>query len=152
MIIMNKKRNNKGFSLVELIVVIAVMAVLVVVLAPAYLRYVDKAKVQKDVSAVSEVVQSIKIAASELDVADEITEAGIDVVVKDATAITAAGAPELLKEIQATVGDSVTFNSSAMDGKTVTINVSQDDDDYGLVVSVTTDATGDAATALTALK
>jgi len=149
---MNKKRNNKGFSLVELIVVIAVMAVLVVVLAPAYLRYVDKAKVQKDVSAVSEVIQSIKIAASELDVADEITEAGIDVVVKDATAITAEDAPELLKEIKATVGESLTFNSSALDGKTVTITVQQDDDDYGLTVDVASDITNaDAKAAIEAL-
>ena len=32
-----KKMNNKGFSLVELIIVIAIMAVLIVVLAPQYL-------------------------------------------------------------------------------------------------------------------
>ena len=38
---MKKKNNNKGFSLVELIVVIAIMAVLMVVLAPAMLRYVE---------------------------------------------------------------------------------------------------------------
>lgn len=39
-----KKLNNKGFSLVELIIVIAIMAVLVGVLAPQYLKYVDKSK------------------------------------------------------------------------------------------------------------
>ena len=53
------KKNNKGFSLVELIVVVAIMAVLVGVLAPAYLRYVEKSKLQKDVSAVGEVVEAI---------------------------------------------------------------------------------------------
>lgn len=41
-----KKQNNKGFSLVELIVVVAIMAVLVGVLAPAYLQYVEKAREQ----------------------------------------------------------------------------------------------------------
>ncbi|MDE7360278.1 MAG: prepilin-type N-terminal cleavage/methylation domain-containing protein, partial [Lachnospiraceae bacterium] len=33
--------NDKGFSLVELIIVIAIMAILIVVLAPQYLKYVE---------------------------------------------------------------------------------------------------------------
>jgi len=41
-----KRSNNKGFSLVELIVVVAIMAVLVGVLAPSYLKYVEKAREQ----------------------------------------------------------------------------------------------------------
>ena len=42
------KRENGGFSLVELIIVIAIMAVLVGVLAPQYLSYIHKAKVAAD--------------------------------------------------------------------------------------------------------
>ena len=42
------KRGNGGFSLVELIIVIAIMAVLVGVLAPQYLSYIHKAKVAAD--------------------------------------------------------------------------------------------------------
>ena len=48
-----KKTNNKGFSLVELIIVIAIMAILVGVLAPQYLKYVEKSRVSAD-KAVSE--------------------------------------------------------------------------------------------------
>ena len=43
-----KKMNNKGFSLVELIIVIAIMAILVGVLAPQYLKYVEKSRVSAD--------------------------------------------------------------------------------------------------------
>lgn len=44
------KKNNKGFSLVELIIVIAIMAVLIGLLAPQYLKFVKKSKVSADVS------------------------------------------------------------------------------------------------------
>lgn len=42
------KMNNKGFSLVELIVVIAIMAILVGVLAPSVIGQVEKSRVSKD--------------------------------------------------------------------------------------------------------
>ena len=44
-----KKLNNKGFSLVELIIVIAIMAVLIGLLAPQFLKYVNRSKYSTDV-------------------------------------------------------------------------------------------------------
>lgn len=59
----SKKMNNKGFSLVELIIVIAIMAVLVGVLAPAYLRYVEKSRKSADVQAMDAVANAMEAAA-----------------------------------------------------------------------------------------
>lgn len=59
------RTDNKGFSLVELIVVVAIMAVLMVVLAPAMLRYVEKTRIQKDDSAASEVANALELALAD---------------------------------------------------------------------------------------
>jgi type IV pilus assembly protein PilA len=47
-VIMKTKSNNSGFSLVELIVVIAIMAVLVGVLAPTLIGNIEKSRESKD--------------------------------------------------------------------------------------------------------
>ena len=41
-------KNNKGFSLVELIIVIAIMAILVGVMAPQLIKYIEKSNVSSD--------------------------------------------------------------------------------------------------------
>ncbi len=52
-------KNNKGFTMVELIVVIAIIAVLAVVLAPQYLKFVEDARISNDISAAASIQKTI---------------------------------------------------------------------------------------------
>ena len=53
------KKNNKGFTLVELIVVLVILAILAAILTPALLGYIDRARAEKDYST----AQTIRVAA-----------------------------------------------------------------------------------------
>lgn len=68
---------RSGFSLVELIVVIAIMAVMAAVLAPALLGYVEKSRMQKDASIMSEVVNSMKLSIADQEIYDELLQASV---------------------------------------------------------------------------
>lgn len=49
----NRKKDNKGFSLVELIIVIAIMAILVGIVGTQVIPYIDKSRHAKDVQVLS---------------------------------------------------------------------------------------------------
>lgn len=65
--LLNKKKNNKGFTLVELVIVIAILALLVGLLAPQYTKYVEKSRKTADASNMDEIVKVIKVFAADPD-------------------------------------------------------------------------------------
>ncbi len=63
---------NKGFSLVELIIVIAIMAILAAAIAPALIRYIDKSRRSDDVAAAETLNTAAQAAFSNEDAYDEV--------------------------------------------------------------------------------
>ena len=58
-------RKNDGFSLIELIIVIAIMAILAAVVAPALVRFIDKSRKADDVAEASVIKDAFNAALSE---------------------------------------------------------------------------------------
>lgn len=58
---------NKGFSLVELIIVIAIMAILAAAIAPALIRYINKSRKADDIAAADALGSTLNAAISSKD-------------------------------------------------------------------------------------
>lgn len=56
-----KKLDNKGFTLVELIIVIAIIAVLAAVIAPQYIKYVEKSREATDCNSAASIEQAVNV-------------------------------------------------------------------------------------------
>ncbi|MBQ7587970.1 MAG: type II secretion system protein [Lachnospiraceae bacterium] len=127
-----KKMNNKGFSLVELIIVIAIMAILIAVLAPQYLRYVEKSRLQSDNSAVGEVANAVKVAAANDEINSAIRAAG-------GATITVSNGPtttvtQLQTELNNVCGSNIQLKANKYGTTAPTISVSIDSTSGAAVV------------------
>ncbi len=69
-----KKMNNKGFSMVELIIVIAIMAILAAALAPALIKYINKSRLSTDISTGTSIASAIQTALSNESAYDACTD------------------------------------------------------------------------------
>ena len=65
------KRKNQGFSLVELIIVIAIMTVLIGFMAPQYLRFVKHSKISTDIYNVERIARKIDTAIADCDLLND---------------------------------------------------------------------------------
>ena len=142
-------KNNKGFSLVELIIVIAIMAVLVGVLAPTYLQYVEKSKKSNDVQTVDSIVNALEICAID----PEVQAAGdwsIKIVISTSnTTYTAVGTnpgdTKLIEALTAIVPTTTKLKSSKW-GSSLEITSSNVANGYGKInIKMDLSVTGNAA-------
>lgn len=112
-------KNNKGFSLVELIIVVAIMAVLIGVLAPQYLKYVEKSRVSSDETAISAVREAMVTSLADEKVYAEVSDGTTVTVSLGATASITSSNSALESAVKKIVGDtfklgSKTYNSGSI--------------------------------------
>jgi len=116
--LLNKKQKcNGGFSLVELIVVIAIMVVLIAVLAPVFTKYIESSRRSTDVQNAAQIKTAVETNAIDQKAAGQTPTAGP----ADATKANIPPLNDDIKikgnKVEASKGKSFVFTYDANSGK-----------------------------------
>lgn len=140
-----KKLDNKGFSLIELIIVIAIMAILIGIVGTQVVPYIEKSKQAKDQQILSSMLTSATTAfASNVESYD--SSSNISFTYDSSATPSCADAPKVLTEFQTltsfkTLKD-ITDKMSSKAGKGISKVVIARDSNGVVTVTTTSSVTG----------
>lgn len=141
----NKKLDNKGFSLVELIIVIAIMAILVGVVGTQVIPYIEKSRRGKDQQLLSayctDTVAAASTVAAQLNPAADYTikvaYGSATVTVTSSAGATDAGCAAIKKELEELRGNSTwKWESKAAGNNGITIHYNQSGTNNGCIAEI----------------
>lgn len=128
-----KKKNNKGFSLVELIVVVMIMAILAVALAPQVMKWVGNSRTAADVNTYETMASSVGLALADETVYKACIAAATDTTititntlatgVTDYTVIAGGASTELIVKIKEILGTDYTKTQAKVSGASYEITI-----------------------------
>mgnify|MGYP003545250361 CR=1 FL=1 len=148
----NAKKNNKGFSLVELIIVVAIMAILIGVLGGQYLKFVERSRQSADKANVDELIRAVQIYAADPEADTPFTlgkSATVTLNKDDSMAVDGDNKSSVTAALTAAGITDVQLKSDKWDGVVLTITI---DGDGNVSVTATTgkeDILGDTDPATT---
>lgn len=154
-----KSIGNKGFSLVELIIVIAIMAILIGVMAPQLLRYVERTRVSSDTQLADSVRTAVRTAMMDPVVIND-ASATAAIAAFNSSAVNRGSAWDLATLEGTVFGNAIAETlgvsndaletvandlQSTGDGSSMTISVwSNNGNDVGVIILHSDDGTGSA--------
>ena len=108
------KKNNKGFSLVELIVVVLIMGIIAVALAPQVMKWVGKARTNSDSNTMKDIKSAIQVAIADAQTEPGYTVTALSETVYDASGIAGIPNTTLRAKIQEVTGED--YSATKADG------------------------------------
>jgi prepilin-type N-terminal cleavage/methylation domain-containing protein len=99
-----KKSSNKGFSLIELIIAIAILVILTGLLAPQFMRYIEKSREAKDVQTLDTVYEAVQVALVDESAYQEVMAANKDMTKGISLAELLEGTDAFSEEVQLNLG------------------------------------------------
>lgn len=124
-----KKNMNKGFSLVELIIVIAIMAVLVGVLAPQFIKYVESSRQSTDIDSLAAYKTAVESAVIDSAADDKPLEKAT-ITVKGGAGGTITSDIDSTHLVDVGLGSGTALKSSGWNGGTYTYEVDKTSGSY----------------------